>query len=351
MRLFLVSFLFFCISLNLNAVSVDELKAMSSEEKLSFFHQEKGEELDHHDDFIPALLVGLRDEDVKVQRTAASSIGRVIPMLQGMKANGTEIPFDLSSIPDLQDALFENLSNADASVRTASVKALVYSESPNRKIESSLIKSFENETEPRVKAHILQSLVSAGYDSDSLKETLLDAMEDNNPQVVSSAAKGIAELTPDGGLEVVVKHLSLDNFEYLRPIVGAIAAYGDSAKPYLPELNQMLENPSIGGTIIGDLERAITSIKNPSTLPARKSNKPVNLYVPVVEIPSVSHALELAEVVEEVIQPELAIGKHSEVAMPKPSREAPEQSSNWWLWLVGAVVGFGGLIVLVRRRC
>jgi hypothetical protein len=116
----LFTLLLFCVSLSLNAVSIDELDSMTSEEKLSFFLQEKGRELDHEDDFIPALLVGLRDQDVKVQRVVASKVGLLIPMLQGMKANGTEIPFDLSAMPELQNTLVENLSNADRGIRAAS---------------------------------------------------------------------------------------------------------------------------------------------------------------------------------------------------------------------------------------
>ena len=349
----LFTLLLFCVSLSLNAVSIDELDSMTSEEKLSFFLQEKGRELDHEDDFIPALLVGLRDQDVKVQRVVASKVGLLIPMLQGMKANGTEIPFDLSAMPELQNTLVENLSNADRGIRAASVKALAFSQSPNSEIESSLIQSFWNETEPRVKAQILKSLVDAGYESENLEKTLIKAMGSNNQQIVSSAANGIEMLTPDRGLEAVVKHLSLENFEYLRSIVRATAAYGDSAKPYLPRLNQILENPSIGGTIVSDLEVAVSFINSPSPQPVKKSHKAVNLYVPKDSVAETSPDTRA----EEVTAPEPAIEKPAEVVVAELVEEDVKQSFNWtawladrWLWLIGAVVVVGGVFLLRPRK-
>lgn len=48
---------------------------------------------------------------------------------------------------------------------------------------------------------------------------------------------------------------------------------------------------------------------------------------------------------EEVTSPEPA-----EVETPKPSEEPAEQSSNWWLWLIGAVVVVGGIALVVRRK-
>lgn len=346
MKLALFSFLSFFLSLSLHGVSIDELESMTSEEKLSFFLQKEGRELDHQDDFIPALLIGLRDRDVEVQRVAASMVGLLIPMLQGMKANGEYIPFDLSGMPELQATLVENLSNADSGIRTASVKALAYSQAPSSEIESSLIQSFQNENEPRVKAKILKSLVDSGYESESLERTLIEAMRSSDPQVISSAAKGIEVLTPDGGLEVVVEHLSIDNIRYLHTIIWAIAAYGDAAKPYLPALNQILDNPRIGGTIVSDLEGAVRLINNPSSKQVKKGNKPVNLYVyqePAVE--------EVAEVIAEITAPEAAIEEEpANVVVAKPVEEDIEPSSNWWLWLIGAVVVVGGVIVLRSRK-
>lgn len=61
-------------------------------------------------------------------------------------------------------------------------------------------------------------------------------------------------------------------------------------------------------------------------------------------------AFEVAEVIEEAIAPEPAIEEPAEVVVAEPVEEDVEQSSNWWLWLIGAVVVIGGIFVLRSRK-
>lgn len=63
---------------------------------------------------------------------------------------------------------------------------------------------------------------------------------------------------------------------------------------------------------------------------------------PAAEVPAV------AEVVEEVAAPELAIEEAREAA--EPTEEDVEQPSNWWLWLIGVVVIVGGIGLIARRK-
>jgi hypothetical protein len=70
-------------------------------------------------------------------------------------------------------------------------------------------------------------------------------------------------------------------------------------------------------------------------------------------IPDISPAPSTPEV-EEVAQkstaPEPATVKSSEVKTAEPIEGPVEQSSNWWLWLIGAVVVVGGLGLVLRRK-
>ncbi|MDQ8208243.1 hypothetical protein QEH52_12035 [Coraliomargarita sp. SDUM461003] len=68
-----------------------------------------------------------------------------------------------------------------------------------------------------------------------------------------------------------------------------------------------------------------------------------------VEIPATPPALEVVKVVEGVTLHGVVSGGSTEVGTFEPSEE-PEQSSQWWLWLVGALVVLGGLVVVVRRK-
>lgn len=55
------------------------------------------------------------------------------------------------------------------------------------------------------------------------------------------------------------------------------------------------------------------------------------------------------EVIAEITAPEPAIEEPAEVVVAAPIEEEVEPASNWWLWLVGAVVVVGG-VLLVRRK-
>lgn len=68
----------------------------------------------------------------------------------------------------------------------------------------------------------------------------------------------------------------------------------------------------------------------------------------VAPTPSVE---EVAKAVEEVTAPELVIeDEPAEVAAVEPIEEDVEQSSNLWLWLIGAVVVAGGVFVFRSRK-
>ena len=55
---------------------------------------------------------------------------------------------------------------------------------------------------------------------------------------------------------------------------------------------------------------------------------------------------EIAEAIEEAA----AIKKTAEVVITEPIEEAIEPSSNWWLWLIGAVVVVGSSILVFRSK-
>lgn len=67
----------------------------------------------------------------------------------------------------------------------------------------------------------------------------------------------------------------------------------------------------------------------------------------VAPAPSVE---EVAKAVEEVTAPEPVTEEPAEVVVARPSEEPAEQSSNWWLWLIGAVIVVGGLGLVIRRK-
>lgn len=71
---------------------------------------------------------------------------------------------------------------------------------------------------------------------------------------------------------------------------------------------------------------------------------------PIVEVPATPPAPDVEEGAQEVTQLEPAKEETVEVDTPETIEEPAEQSSPWWLWLVGALVVVGGLGLVLRRK-
>ncbi|HKK18988.1 MAG TPA: hypothetical protein VJ952_09945 [Opitutales bacterium] len=69
-----------------------------------------------------------------------------------------------------------------------------------------------------------------------------------------------------------------------------------------------------------------------------------------IEFPATPPTPEAEEVAQGPTAREPAAEKPDEVKTPDTTEESVEQSSNWWLWLIGAVVVVGGLGLVLRRQ-
>jgi len=58
----------------------------------------------------------------------------------------------------------------------------------------------------------------------------------------------------------------------------------------------------------------------------------------------------VVEAVEEAVLPEPATEEPAEVVVTEPVEKDVEQSSNWWLWLIGLLAVFAGVGLAVRRK-
>ena len=71
---------------------------------------------------------------------------------------------------------------------------------------------------------------------------------------------------------------------------------------------------------------------------------------PTAETPSTPPESEIEGDTQESTAPKPATEEPDEVVNAEPTEEPTEQSSNWWLWLIGLLVVLGGLAVVVRRK-
>ena len=348
MKLGIIFFLAFLSGLH--AVSLSELEEMSPEQQISFFRQDEGKELDRSEDFIPSLIIGIESESSEVKQVTLGVTSQVLAAVQQLKSQGHEAPFTLTAIPELQDALSQSLQNEDPKIRGASVFPLLYSDSNNQRIESLLMDAFDVETNQQVKACILQNLVEVGYDSERIKGALLESLVQDDRHLIESAAKGIAILKPKGGLFLLANHLSPENRYFLSSIVLAIGSYGSEANPYLEALSKLINDPSIGGSLTSALQKAELMIKEPDRFPANQTKNLISLRSDESSTEPSYSVEEVVESIEKVTAPEPALKEPAEVVVTEPIEEDVEQSSNWWLWLISAVVVVGGILMLCHRR-
>ena len=121
-----------------------------------------------------------------------------------------------------------------------------------------------------------------------------------------------------------------------RTALKSLKELGASAVDVLPRLEKLLEMRLADGDAdfreIEALEYAILSVSK--GLPKETETTP----------------LSSIESIEEVIAPEPAIEEPAEVVVAAPIKEDVEQSPNWWLWLVGAVVVIGGILKVCRKK-
>jgi hypothetical protein len=69
------------------------------------------------------------------------------------------------------------------------------------------------------------------------------------------------------------------------------------------------------------------------------------------KVPPDPSADEVTEAVKEAVAPKLAIeDKPADIVVTEPIEEDVESSSDWWLWLIGALVVLGGIGLVIRRK-
>lgn len=96
---------------------------------------------------------------------------------------------------------------------------------------------------------------------------------------------------------------------------------------------------------IGNVETLISS--PPENLPESWNKKNTTTETLVGSIASRSN--EVVEGVTEIsVVPK--VEEPIKVVTAQPVKESIEQSSNWWLWLIGAVVVFGGIGLIIRKK-
>lgn len=193
-------------------------------------------------------------------------------------------------------------------------------------------------------AHVMfkfidSSLSSATYVyGQSERNTLLKILESNGSYhgIEPSAEKNRAMVKwsfSDGTNAYLTLPTEFDltgSFSVIYQIMSKVEV--EQFEAYRNSDNQPSEFESMSSVLDEKLKNLITLDSSPSVTTSTSSTE------------------ETAESTEETSAPEPATEKSAEAATPEPSEEPAEPSSNWWLWLIGAVVVVGGILVLRPKK-
>jgi hypothetical protein len=319
---------------------------MSVEERRKFFVQAEGEMLGDKRRALEMFVIGVTDADQVTRQKAAQWLAGTVVALQQLKRAGQPMPIDLGSLKELRQDILTRLNDPDRDTRGALVSALAYSDAPSDTVEAALLSRYSIETDDTLKAAVLQTMASAGYESERFGSILLQALNGSH-EVQISAAEAVAKIRPKGALPILMSMLERREGGGV-PVIDAIAAYGAEARPYLPQLEKLIADPSISGDLRERVRQAIEEIKNPTpeakAEPRVKAVALVNASQPQAPAPTATPAPASA----------------AATAPPAPSSPTPavaespvpavEHKSSVWPWLVGIAALIVIVAVALKRR-
>lgn len=154
-----------------------------------------------------------------------------------------------------------------AKVRTGAVIALVNLEyEPGRQsialhqdVSAALLQRFGREPSGAVRAEIAKSFALTATDANNRDAFLQGALDDPDGRVVEYAVMGLAQSRPAGALSRIVSLLQSRRINLRLQVAQALAAYGPSARQYVPQLQQAISTET-DPTIRKSLEAAMSRI-------------------------------------------------------------------------------------------
>ena len=298
----------------------------------------------------------LASESPEVRRTAAQMSVLFIGALQ------TEAPslipeFKEEYTQEFQHNLFVATGSDDPYTRMGAAQALAISSSPNEQIENLLFDLLKVEPVDEVKIAILSAMPNSSYRSAEISDRALEIFKSTQDSTAQrEARKLLGFLQDDRLLPELILIAKGDNPSLARDALLAIRGYeeyGEAIKPHLLEIiNSSGLNPEVINLAKVTLDSIEADEKPTPSIRAitTRSLWPIDLPHQSGASTNIESSSQVIEVIEEVTAPEAALEEPAEVVVTEPIEEDVEPSPNWWLWLIGAVIAVGGILMLCHRR-
>lgn len=329
-----------CLALAQNTFSPTDFQKMSKEQKLKTLASNP--QIGEADQLLEVLMMGVNDPDKNIQKEAMGKLAATMIGLQQYVQKNGKIPVNPDNITKAQLALKAELSNPDDQLRGGAFVALAYSDAPNPDIESALLNQLAQEPNEQLKAGIIETMGFAGYESDAYAQVLQAGILDQSSYVREAAAKSAATVKPAAALPLLVQ--ALEKYKTgIHWAPQAIGAYGQTAQPYLPNLEKLLADPTTPSDLKEAIKNAIAAIKN---VPPRPSPTPSVKAVSLVNAtkPTPTAAGQMTSSSGQSAKP---------AASPTPTVAAEKQPSSSFpvvpVVILAAVIA-GAIVFLLRRK-
>jgi HEAT repeat protein len=219
------------------------------------------------------LLTGMKDSDASVRAQAVGSVGAILAFAATPKVPA-EMEWTVRLRPvaeSLRPELETALKDPDGRVRADALRAILwpifgmFGTTPNPVLPEpravQLAGIFEKDPSPSVRALALEALVQAHPNGNAevrrlATQVLLRAFGENDQTIVQAAGIAVRRVRIPEALPLLVQQLKNPSRNARLSVAQGIAAYGEAARQYLPELQAALAAESddvtrktIAGTI------------------------------------------------------------------------------------------------------
>ncbi|MBC2603043.1 hypothetical protein [Puniceicoccus vermicola] len=339
-----------------NALTEEEFTRLEPSEKIEILRGRPDRLIDDTKALLSLYSSALYDESSDVRLAAAQA--SVLLMVGVQSAPVSAIPaFHPEDTVVFQHRLASLINDENPAVRMAASQALAYSSSPNKEIEDLLMNAVEAEAVDEVKISTLTAMSAAGYESFEISDLALEIFKSTQDSLVQHQSwELLGFLQDDRLLSKLIIIAKGNNSSLSKGALLAIAGYGENADEIKPHLLEIINSSDLDTEIINLAEATYDFIamgKKPG--PSMQAISTRSLWP--VDLPDQSDRsivseghTEIAEVIEEGTAAEPNGEESSEVVVAEPIEEPVEQSSDWWLWLIVAVVGVGGVLVLRLKK-
>ncbi len=211
---------------------------------------------------ISLIELGLGDSDFEVRRSAFTAVGYLAMRQAVSRRRGGQAIIDAKSTARLEPLVRAGLTDQNEQIRAYAVNGTALVSRDTGTLESVLVERYRVDRSPLVRRQAIARLGELPSLGTPAQATLVKAANDPSDGVKQQAALAIREHKPQGGLVALVTALEggVNEPGPRGSLVGALTAYGQAARQYVPFLQGLLQRES-NLRVRQEIERTLNAIQ------------------------------------------------------------------------------------------